>query len=424
MVPSSSQNLNPQFWANGGNRYRWLSLVIKLDLNSADFDLKDFAIENFRPEMHHDEFLGPVVHEYTHFLQNVGTLWGARMVYDLILGVFLLSCSAQNGDFEMKGDGSNLIKSVKGRIPGVQLMTPLSTDLEYCFTWRIGISTVVISTACLEVSVDILSICEGWARCATKLYLGLGDDAIHEDNESFDTFHSGGGPKRWNQDYEYWILFEYFYQNGYQNVAIGLCRLCAYVMNYFEPAEAFLRFAHFSEGDDSDDLNDIAKRWYKSPSEIVPRSESWKSMIRKYDKLIELDRKHGKDNDVIRDLSRLAEYVRAVLSEDADIFLKGIDNIRTPLFWAERFKSIGTPVLAFNDETVVWGPTKHLRPSFLDLVGMAEVMNNRESPEFACVFLDERPICIAVKDYSLCGRTPYLRKPWRPGILLSGRWRT
>jgi hypothetical protein len=399
------------FWNEEGRRYNWLSVVIKLDLNSSEFDLSNFAVEDFRPEKHQDAFLEPLIHEYTHFLQNIGTLWGARIFYDLIHRVLLSGCGRSRSNTKMVAKGEEIIESLKRRIPEKKSMSSVSTEAGISFTWEIGINSVSISTGQMAASVDIRTICEAWARCASKLYLGWNDQLIHDHNARLPDFQDGVGKLRWSSAHEYWLIFEYFFQNQYQNVAVGVCQLCAYLMNYRDPESAFMRFADYKDKSDLDDVVELAKAWYSSHTEVGPRMQSWNETIHQFDETIRLGKEHGSSNTSVKEFCELAKFVRVNLREDASLFIEGIEEIRTLEYWAKRLFKIGTPVLAFRDATVLWGPTKRLQQSFLNLMGIQEVLNRREAERFKCLFYQRLPICIAIKDDDACCTKPFMKGP-------------
>jgi hypothetical protein len=393
-------------WLDTRNSYEWFSLIATLDFGRDFIDLASFESGLGVPSPEADAFLPVFVHEYTHFLQNISTLWGALNLHDLIQVAFLISCGTERKNQQMKSLGWSKLQALYTRFKS----TPAQST-------NAGLGAIEFNSGCsipvkasngnLSVLIDVKCIRENMARCAAELFLGKGDEAIHETGAQSKAFHSIDEGSQWCRQPEYWVLFEYFYAKGFERVAMGVLRLCTYLLNYQCPTSAFWRFSMWIKDCDRGDLWEIAERWYVTEIEIAARKQSWSSFTESLKATCKIGQEYGSENDIVKEFGALANLVDSNLKQDGSLFLDGIDEISSLQFWAKRIRTAGSPVLRFHDQTEVWGATAAHKQALINLSGITEVLSKRGRSDFCCTFFRIYPICIATKDDHLCGTSPH-----------------
>ncbi len=396
MTTRLNENVNYlDHWLSSRNSYQWLCFVATLDFNEEDFDLAGFASGEVIPTPEVDRVFEVFVHEYTHFLQHVTTLWGVWNACDYASVALLTGCGRARKDQGMLQRGQLLRGIIQQRFSagGNRRIDTEVEDKASILKWGNVIAVV-----------DTKAIRENMARCAAELYLGKGDEAIHETGKIFDGFHDRDGGVEWCSKAEYWVIFEYFYQAGFQRVGEGVLKLCTYLLNYECPETAFERFLHFISESSAGDLWENAEDWFRLASEKERRDDSLEKLEGRLRGIYVLGKKHGEEHDIVKEFGGFAGFLAGRLDPEGSVILDGISSVR---FWAALVQKNGSPIIRFRNKSSVFGPMVKHQQALQNFCGMTEVLEKLGQEGFPCAFLDEFPICVTHKDESLCGRSPF-----------------
>ncbi|MGZ0710096.1 hypothetical protein ACWPKO_17335 [Coraliomargarita sp. W4R53] len=367
-----------------------------LEFKESEFDFAAFASGKAITTPLVDGFFEVFVHEYTHFLQNVTTCWGVLNVCEYASAVITIGCGRVAGDSEMIQKGYDLRNGISERLIQSKSVSESSGQ---------PLTAFLFTKENLVSVVDVKAIRENMARCVAELYLGKGDEAIHVSGESFTGFHTTEA--RWCLKLEYWVIFEYFYHHGFQRVAEGVLKLCVHLLSYEFPEQAFSRFLDAIYEEAPCDLWDAVEVWFQSDTERAARTAFHQVLRTRLRALVDIGIKHGELIDIVKELGAFCGFILESLDCYGGIFLDRIEEMKLINFWAEKVQITGSPVLRFNDNTLIWGATISHQQALINLSGVTEVMQRLGQDRFSCRFYEEFPICTADKDFSLCGSKPY-----------------
>jgi hypothetical protein len=421
-------------FASPGNTYDWFSLKIELKLPITDETINklQYKESSFSPE--ELNALHYLAHEYIHFLQNITTHWGGPMLTDYALSLMKFGASSAEHEkiFSLPLDiskiaseigglfegGNDLLKKIKGRTianEGNIVFNSKNNFPDYNIVNTTNNEVLSISNGRITKDIGLLCIRENMAHIGSLLFLGFSDENIHETNVNSKHFCSS--PKLLDKQPEYWLLFEYFFDNSnsYSNIGKGIYALCAEALTKLNPEKSIKRFFNWLKDNPpplNSDLYKLVKEWAISPLENKYYNVGKNETLNHLTSLITLCQTHKVDHYMFECFEKLFIFAQNnILLHDGGrgLYFPNVDlgNKRT---WFMFLYNLGSPLIRYKkNKPLLYGPTKKMEDELTFLLGLSKTLTLLQAKsEFDCPFREEYKICDVKYKSNNCMTQPYI----------------
>lgn len=399
--------------------YDWFSLAINFPYTEDVFN------EIIQGKYHGEEdqkALTAFIHEYVHYLQNFGTLWGIPKFIDLVHSILLIHNSLVGYDTKytmpfdltsIKDDSLSDGLKKRAELPHklneykrFHVLNQVSEILNYSSNTS-GYYFAIISNDHFECNICMKTLKESQAFIAEKLLFGLSDEEIQ--NLIHKTFYPE--KVKYRDNYFYWILFDFLkakYPN-LQEVGKGLFFLIQDCLNRANPCTAFKRFIDWLNSRPErllQDINllDLVLEWRRNLIEKMAIGLSIQLTSRAIDNFNQIINKHKVHDEFLYLLSDIINFSRKNMYEfNTGIFPVDFNFSAIPSwYWIlERF---GTGIIIFEDSKddnkkvlKTLGSTyhqEHMHKAFKFLFSINLQFEMLQlNQDFLCPLLKEFPLC-------------------------------
>lgn len=396
-----------------GISYDWTSFNINLNFNKEDIDLDSIfnGLKYF--EGTNKEML--FIHEYVHFLQNFYTNWGGLVFCDFVLGVNKLASSRAEDDSlialplrlekkksQLWNEGVEMLKKFNINIStdDGNIRFEESNSFPNYKISELTKEKAVISNGRIVYTINNKTIREHMAELSACLFADLNDEQIHIRFLSCNTFSSGNSIM--DKEPMYWILFEYFFANKYQNIAEGIILLTHSALCSANPVNVICRFLLFLKQNKSvikeKNTHNLVNIFLKTPSEIISFSYTHYAALKNITDFLKLCKKYENQS-----FYQLAEKIYFSLlinisqTYSSKKFFENPETLRNKDNWLKIIKNTGTPIIRYKDKKAVISlQNDELGNSLTYFLGMVKVFYNLQTDRNQrCPFYQEFNICKA-----------------------------
>lgn len=411
MEPS---DLSPE----GGPKYHWLAQIL-----SVDFDLRDipetFGETTFEPSAGERERLARLLHEFTHYLQNTCTPWGAIMFSQFALALLRVSRSRLRA--ELWAPAWEDYRRARSRLRRERrALTKSDEDRDASPRVSIGSGLAVVIRG-LAHPVDVDMIREHMAFAAECMF-AAGDRDV--DMFYRERMERVSAPR----SAIYWALFPLFDALQYVDLTRGIYMLTAGVLLSRDPVGTLQAFIErFTTGpvDPGTSLRDVAGAWLAEAAQERERQVAGDEARRGLREVVVLGQ-DSPDHELAAAFGRLAERVATNLgrSHDGWRLASAVNHapfVRTHT-WAWFMNQYGVPIICFRSgvallrasqrDATAGDPAEQDQLDLQLILGTAMVLEHLGT-ELPCPFYSRAPhrgrvpICESDMDEDACLSAPH-----------------
>lgn len=402
-----------------GPRYDWFGLVITVDFDESDLDLRILGIPDSLPTPTLDRVLPTFAHEFTHYMQSFCTPWGAGFLADLAYHTLQIGASIVGGQ-DLWDQGWAGLRGLFDRLYLGGGIVPTPSGSYHSFPlggghYEIGARAIREHMAFLaENKARGRSTDEGVELYVRYFFSEPPSGSKWTDNERWANAESSVP----STQPEYWLAFHALREAGYIHVADGLYRLCTITLDCEEPHRAFARFFGWldSPGTTKDRAAPLCEHvdvWAAQESEMGERQRARGSVLDRLERLVRYAKKYADQISYAQACGRLAEHVLLCLerSENPTWTLNDYEDLARPYGWGKRIAGFRSPVVRFAASSSVLGappPPPDAQQDLLLVSAVGKLARHLGERRFVCPFLRELPVCVEEKE-DACDHVPFHR---------------
>jgi len=417
--------------ASFGNSYSWISMHIDLNFNKLEIDLD--SILNGAKTFGNSQNEIVFIHEYVHFLQNFYCSWGGLTFCEFILALEKLGASKVVDNIVFKlplkiepiADADLWNKGVFHYDTFCLLIGPEKKPIlfenlcpnEKAIIKSISEEELVLNNGRISYCISNKAIREHMADLSSLLFSNSSDESIHNRHINSRVFCSADYVLDKNP--MYWMMFEYFYSNRFENIAEALVIICHAALSTASPVRLIIRFFKFFQevnksGDQISNLKEIVIWFLNLATENIAFSYSYHEAIKGIVNQINLCSNHY-DHDFYRFNSHIFTKLLTSISYffSAKLFFRAPENLRDKNLWVSLIKQTGTPIIRYKDKTpAITLNDQDLQNSLTYFLGITKLFEYlQDSAKYSCPFHSEFNICNAnFRNNENCINDPFLVK--------------
>lgn len=415
--------------------YDWSSLNIDLNFNKAEIDID--AILNNSKIFGNSQNEALFIHEYVHYLQNFYTSWGGLVFCEFVLALEKMDASKVDEHFKLplplqiqNQSGTKLwndgvshyekFHSLLGTDHGKISIERIGTYPHYSVKEMVD-QVLTINNGLISYQISSKTVREHMAELCSLLFLNYSDQQIHERFINANSFRSA--PNRLDKSPMYWMLFEYFYNNGYKDIAEGLVLLTHSALCTANPVNLVVRLFKFLvnyKEFDNKNLFEVVSGFLSLPDNVIAFSYSFNASLEKIIAQLKLCSKIEKHalyhfNAII--FTQLMQNIYSSFSSKK--MFSNPYHLRKKETWFSLIQQAGTPIIRYKDKMpVITTSNQQLVEALTYFFGIVKVLGNlQDSQIHSCPFHTEFNICKAsYKDNDRCLHEPLsVRNPKQDG---------
>lgn len=408
--------------------YDWEHFILTAGMESGQLDLTKDSL-NEEETRNYRRF----VHEYIHYLQNFTTTWGCFSASSFFSSYLRIGISSLEkplekillpmtlGEYDFKSD--YLLAGLKDRFRQIrQLETSDSVSLDpkgdlKKIESRFENKKIVIDNGIVQRTIGLKCIREQMAFLGEMQFLGYSDEQISNFINSNNGFLYEN--QRLGRQSEYWIIFEYYYQNfkNILEIGVGLFCLMNECLTRLNPDITFYKFELFLAKQKHNlksgvKFVEILDDWITTQQEVLNYRKSCHYTIKDVEKLYEITKKYT-NNDLVISIKELCNIMlqNLKISEGGRrTYFDKFSDFKFPLYWHDMIIKYGTPIVVFNDQVKIFGSpnyTSKAMDCFLRVNAATMVLKKLHDggKEFMCPYFLDVNICThPLKSQNVCGK--------------------